>query len=387
MKTKPTRRVILCFILLASLSGTFRAFPQLQRFDSSVVLSVYNGYVSALKSKDAIGAAQFWNTEDKRRYPVYDLVLASPMDSMFMPIYFNATTTVTSFTDMGEFCRLELEHQMGTQQITENRWFINENGDPKLANLLFILTKGHQPIPFQYGHIFILDTCSYGKSIIKAADSAVTVVQKMLGVPPRNNMKLYLVNSTASVLNYLGSIPGRSIPMNNMVISDIAKSSMSINQQIDVTCNLMQHEMVHVLLADTKEFGADPLNERFIREGLATMFFGTGGLPFSVFEKAVQARMSQGKVPPLAEVYADFWKRPVNESYAYTASFLNFLYHTVDKSTFQKFCRAFQLCPNLGDNVQNVLGGDLATFDSSWRKFVQTKSIIVPTMWEGFQPF
>lgn len=387
MKTKPTLSSILFLILLASMSGTFPAFSQLQRFDSSVVLSVYNGYVSALKSKDAIGAARFWNTADKEGYPVYDLILAPPMDSMFMPIYLNATTTVASFTDMGECCRLELKHQLGAQQITENRWFINENGDPKLANLLFILAKRHQPVSFRYGHIFILDTCSYDKSLIKAADSAVTVVEMMLGVPPRNNMKLYLVNSTTSVLNYLGSIPGRSIPMNNMVISDIAKSSMSLGQQIDVTCNLMQHEMVHVLLADTKEFGADPLNERFIREGLATMLFGTGGLPFSVFEKAVQTRMSQGKVPSLAEVYADFWKRPVNESFAYSASFLNFLYHTVDKDTFQKFCRAFQSRPNLADNVRNVLGGDLATFDSLWRKFVQTKSIIVPTMWEGFQPF
>ncbi|MDI6765836.1 MAG: hypothetical protein QME52_03325 [Bacteroidota bacterium] len=387
MKTTPTLSSILFFILLASLSGTFRAFSQFQRFDSSVVLSVYNGYVSALKSKDAIGAAQFWNTEDKRHYPVYDLVLAPPMDSMFIPLYFNATTTVTSFAAMGECCRLELKHQMGGQQITENRWFINENGDPKLANLLFILAKGHQLVSFRYGHIFILDTCSYDKSLIKAADSAVIVVQKMLGVPPRNNMKLYLVNSTTSVLNYLGSIPGRSIPMNNMVISDIAKSSMSLDQQIDVTCNLMQHEMVHVLLADTKEFGVDPLNERFIREGLATMLFGTGGLPFSVFDKTVQTRMSQGIVPSLAEVYADFWKRNVNESYAYAASFLDFLHHTFDKRTFQKFCRAFQSHPNLVDNVQNVLGGDLDTFDSSWRKFVQTKNIIVPTIWAGFQPF
>lgn len=379
--------VSITFIKLAFSNHNAVAVSPNQSFDSTTVVNIYREYISALNAGDTTAAAGYWNSQEKALYPLYDLTLAPPMDFLILKIYRAEIGVVTDFSNNGDFYTLEIQHQLRKDKFIEKRFFLDEEGQPKLANLPFVMSRVREPCHFQKGLMFMCDSCAYANSIIAAADSAVIQIETTFGVSAKPNMRIYLVNNTSEAVNYPRPIPGRSIPANNMAVSDLARKSLSAAQQIDVTSKLMQHEMVHVILADTPEFGADLLDVRFIREGLAVMLYGTGGLPFSVFEREIQARVKEGKAPSIGDIYENFSKRNENESFAYAASFMNFLYHKYDLKTFQRFCRAFHHETSLEENIKTELGSEIVLLDEAWRESVKSEKIVVLEMWEHIHPF
>ncbi|RKX21147.1 MAG: hypothetical protein DRP26_00245 [Candidatus Zixiibacteriota bacterium] len=347
----------------------------------SKLLEKYYGY---LKKNDIESANTLWHDSFECGYKLVDWHFAPPLtDQVSLYASYERNVTVVRENENVALMKLDLISGEGdtlrldycAKKISD-RWKLVNSPEIECANWASVLIGDivvrHSPT-YSYSKLFYSSLAAlYGKAKI------------LLGYEDGKKRQVFLVPSQAGVsfLSYsFKLIPSRSFSACGIVFSKYTLESRH-RDMININARLAARELIHVVAFDI--FGHDGYSVPLLREGLATYFCGTDGIPTEVCMS--QAINMVDSIPSLSELLdLDVFYSHRNLYYGAAATFIDFL---VNKYGWDKLKEIYKRSSSIEDfkiSIESI--SSLDSLDVMWKNYIRGLHVEIPKTWRGMTDF
>jgi hypothetical protein len=313
-------------------------------------ISVWEGYVQAVRENDREKAERNWSKEARQRYRAFDWQM--PDFEKAVDLVSNNYLAIADLKEQEDY----IELLIASPGRKSTYYLIRERGSTLLANPVEVLTRGWQKRETKN---FV---CHYRKGYgpsplqLRRLDKFYREISLHLDVTLDRKIDYYKCDSPEEVGKLLGMAPATGLGYYpNCVVTAMGWSSF--------------HEVVHVLLGQTCR--KQPVS--LILEGAACYFGGSNTVTREAQLSWAKTLLENKESLPISRISREraFWSaEDMNDPYAQAASFVGFLVETYGISKFKELYKYRDATEDLGAEMERIYGRDMAQFEDEWREWL-----------------